>query len=252
MYVDESGDTGITGSNTDYFILSGLVIHENDFNNVFNDFHEFRKQISKKYKFRVRKEFHAVKMVNGNKAENDNIEKNERFMILRNTIDWMASKQELSLITVVVKKYGYNDSEKIFNFAWVALIQRFENTLYSKNFNGSKNLSDKGIVISDNTNADAVRKIERKMHSINYIPSYFGNYKNMPISYVIEDPFFKDSRLSYFVQLADIAAYFTMQYLSPNKFVKRQGAKKYFERLEPIMIKQASPQDRFGRVWIKK
>ena len=99
---------------------------------------------------------------------------------------------------------------------------------------------------------ETIRKIYRKMHVINYIPSYFGGSRNLPIQFVIEDPVFKDSKQSYFVQLADITAYFTMQHLCPNKFVKRQGAKKYFERLEPVMIKQASPTDPFGRVWIKK
>ena len=252
MYVDESGDTGVNGSNTDYFILSGIVMHELDWNNLFSDFHEFRKQINQKYKFKVRDEFHAVVMVNGNKSENNNLEKNERLMILRNTIDWIASKQELSLLTVIVKKYGFSSKEEVFELAWKTLIQRFENTLEKRNFNGTKNATDKGIIIADNTDVDSIRKIYRKMHVINPIPSYFGGFRNLPIQFVIEDPVFKDSKQSYFVQLADITAYFTMQYLSPNKFVKRQGAKKYFERLEPIIIKQASPSDKFGRVWIKK
>ena len=75
MYVDESGDTGVNGSNTDYFILSGIVMHELDRKNLFSDFHEFRKQINQKYKFKVRDEFHAVVMVNDNKSENNNLEK---------------------------------------------------------------------------------------------------------------------------------------------------------------------------------
>ena len=252
MYVDESGDTGLVDSNTDYFILSGLVIHELDWNTLFSDFHEFRRQIFQKYKFKVRDEFHAVVMVNGNKAENCNLEKNERFMILRNTIDWIAGKPEISLITVIVKKHGFTSKDEVFELAWKTLIQRFENTLNGKNFNGSKNAIDKGIIIADNTDVETIRKIYRKMHVINYIPSYFGGSRNLPIQFVIEDPVFKDSKQSYFVQLADITAYFTMQHLCPNKFVKRQGAKKYFERLEPVMIKQASPTDPFGRVWIKK
>ena len=33
-------------------------------------------------------------------------------MILRNTIDWIASKQELSLLTVIVKKYGFSSKEE--------------------------------------------------------------------------------------------------------------------------------------------
>lgn len=254
MYVDESGDTGISGSNTDYFILSGIVIHELDWYPLFKDFHNFRREINQKYKFKVRDEFHAVVMVNGNKSENNNLEKNERFMILRNTLDWIASKKEISLLTVIVKKHGCTSSKEIFELAWTNLIQRFENTLKNKNFNGQKNDVDTGIIIADNTDVDAIRKIYRKMHVINYVPSKFSGSRprNIPIQFVIEDPVFRDSKQSYFIQLADITAYFSMQYLSPNKFVKRQGAKKYFERLEPVMIKQASPADQFGRVWIKK
>jgi len=30
MYVDESGDTGLDGSPTDHFVLTGFVVHEAD------------------------------------------------------------------------------------------------------------------------------------------------------------------------------------------------------------------------------
>ena len=45
---------------------------------------------------------------------NNNLEKNERFMILRNTIDWISSRKEISLLAVIVKKHVFTSSKEIF------------------------------------------------------------------------------------------------------------------------------------------
>ena len=82
----------------------------------------------------------------------------------------------------------------MFELAWKNLIQRFENFL--EHTNKDNNTDERGVIIPDNTNGDVVKKSERKMRRINYIPSKFYGQRNIPIHFVIEDPFFKDSAKS--------------------------------------------------------
>lgn len=153
----------------------------------------------------------------------------------------------------IVEKDQFTDPKTIFERGWATLLQRFENTMKAHNFPGPTNADECGMVIADNTSGEDLRNLQRKMRRYNPIPSKYGSYsRNIPVKLIIEDPVFRDSRHSYFVQMVDVIAYFTSQYLKPNKIVKKQGAAKYFERLDPVLVKKASPADSFGRVWIKK
>jgi hypothetical protein len=251
MYIDESGDPGLKSSISNYFVLSGLIIHETDWIKLLNEFRYFRQKQFQKYRLPVRAEIHAGAMINGRLSDNYNIQKNERFLILRSVIDWLASYNQLRIVSVIVDKTNFTSSEEVFEFAWRNLIQRFENFL--NHINKKTGLSEHGIIIPDNTNGDVVKKIERKMRKINYIPSkYSVESRNVPIYLVIEDPFFKDSAESYFTQMIDVVSYFSLQFIQPNKYVRKHGAKKFFTRLDNIFLKEAAPKDLYGRVWISK
>lgn len=253
MYVDESGDPGISGSKTDHYILTGVVIHELSWRKTLDDLVEFRKAIRREYGWKVREEIHAQKMINGRISTNMGIDRNARFLILRKNLDWIASRLDMGIITVVVEKFGYQQASEVFEAAWSFLIQRFENTMNHRNFAGPKNSVDKGMIVPDNTDGETLRLLVRKMRHYNLVPSKFSlESRNVPISSVIEDPVFKDSRHSYFIQLADVCAYFARQYLKPNKVVRKQGAKTYYERLRPVLVKKAASNNLLGMVIIKK
>jgi len=253
MYVDESGDAGIMDNSSEYFILSGLVIHELRWTQLLDDFIQFRRSVKQSTGFKLREEMHAQIMINGRLDKNNNIQRNQRFMILRNTIDWIASQDSVGIMTVVVSKKNFTDPKDVFEFAWRTLIQRYENTINSHNFPGPQNTDDRGIIIADNTNGEILRNLHRKMRRYNPVPSkYTVASRNLPIKLIIEDPVFRDSKHSYFIQIVDIISYFTAQYIKPNKIVKKQGAKTYFERLDPVFVKKAAPLDPYGRVWVKK
>jgi hypothetical protein len=63
-----------------------------------------------------------------------------------------------------------------------------------------------------------------------------------------EDPFFKDSRTSYFIQAADLAAYLLYQRLAPSSFARKHQIGKYFNYLGPVLCRVASPVDPHGIV----
>jgi len=58
MYVDESGDIGVSSSGADFYALSGIVVQELSWQNVLNDFLEFRRSIRNHYQWKVRQKFH--------------------------------------------------------------------------------------------------------------------------------------------------------------------------------------------------
>lgn len=65
---------------------------------------------------------------------------------------------------------------------------------------------------------------------------------------MIEDPNFRDSADSYFIQVADLAAFLLSQSLDPNSYMRKKGGKNYFTRLGPVLCTAASRTDPDGVV----
>jgi hypothetical protein len=172
-----------------------------------------------------------------------------RLRILREVIEFEATLPDVNVINILVDKRGKPPNYDVFNQAWMALLQRFENTISHRNFPGPQNPQDKGIVIADRTDEAKLRRLARRLRKYNPVPSIGGfGYRQLPIRAVIEDPVHRDSLHSYFVQLADVNSYFLKQREQPCSYVRRKGARNYFTRLEPILCKVASRTDPLGIV----
>lgn len=244
MYVDESGDPGLVGSKTDYYILSGIVLHELQWKSCLDQLLKFRRRIKKKYGLRMREEIHSSAFINSAPSSVMRIPRYNRLAILRAFTNELSSMNSLNIISVMVQKTGKPSGYDVYSMAWKALIQRFENTILNKNFRGPMNPDERGQIFPDATQFKKLKGILRKMRYINYVPSHTGgSSKNMPINLIIEDPCVKESDDSYFIQAADLSAYLLCQYKKPCRYIKSQGAQNYFKRLEPVLCKAASPND---------
>lgn len=165
----------------------------------------------------------------------------------------MVRMPSFSIINIVVDKQGKPPTYDAFTNGWQALIQRFENTLDHGNFPGPSGQNETGMVFSDRTNEIKLRQLMRRMRRFNPIPNQqrFGpGYRIVPIQLITEDPNFRDSHESYFIQAIDVAAYMIFQTLSPNIYMKRKGGHKYFYRLDPVLCKHAATHDPHGIVWL--
>lgn len=248
MYIDESGDTGLTNSPTDYFILSGLVVHELRWNQFLNDLISFRRDLRNTLGLKLRDEIHSVAFINRPK-DLKRIPRNQRLLIMRLCLDWVANQPDVSIITVVVNKINKPQGYDVFSNAWEAIIQRFENTIRHKNFPGPSNPDERGLILPDNTDGEKLRKLLRKMRRFNFIPSQIGlPPRNMLLNYVIEDPFLKDSHQSFTHQLIDVIAYSARQLYEPNAYMRKKGGTNFYQRLDPVLCKVASKKHSLGIV----
>jgi hypothetical protein len=248
MYVDESGDTGFARGATSYFALSGIVIHESRWRDFVTVMKAFRQTLRASYGLPVRLEIHTSDFMRS--PPMPGMAPHTRAAILRNLLDELAQFPDISITNVIVKKTGKQPTYDAFDNAWKILFQRFENTLKSGNFPGAHR-GDHGLVFTDATNGTALSRLMRKMAVHNPIPNQMWagpGYRLLSLSRVIEDPHGVDSKRSYFIQAADVCAYFLLQRYAPNTRTRRHNATRYFDRLLPVLNTKASRTNALGIV----
>jgi hypothetical protein len=113
----------------------------------------------------------------------------------------------------------------------------------------------RSMVFADEGREHELTKVFRKMSVWNPIPSAYGVWsgtshksRNIPLQRIIEDPVFKPSHQSFFVQLADYVAFALLKReLPPSEHVKKYRLNEAFEScLSAVCFKRASRTDPLG------
>jgi hypothetical protein len=211
---------------------------------------DFRKRMRALYGLKLREEIHASALITRPEAL-VRIGRHDRLSILRTYAKELSTLPDLNLINIVVDKQGKAAGYDVFEMAWKALIQRFENTLSYRNFRGPANPDERGMILCDHTDNKKLTGLLRMMRHYNPVPNMQGRaagYRNLALGSVVEDPVFRDSEHSYFIQATDTAAYLLQQQQSPNAFFRKKSARNYFNLLEPILCKAATKTDPMGIV----
>src|SRR5262245_19109683 len=104
MYVDESGNSGLVGSPTRYFVLSGIVVHESQWRTFVTQMLAFRRMMKVAHGLPIRAEIHAAHYIR--RAPVAGMQPHTRLAILRNFLDEIAKQTYLSITNVVVDKAG--------------------------------------------------------------------------------------------------------------------------------------------------
>lgn len=251
MYVDESGDVGKENSPTRFFVLSAIVIHELRWRATLSNLLEFRRMLRDNKGLKIREEIHCTDFIN-KPGDLKRIKRNDRLDIIKKCIDWLNSQPQINVFSVVVDKQGRTDD--IFELAWNTLAMRFENTIRYNNFSGPQNADDRGMILSDNTEGEKLRKLIRKMRHYNTIPNtreyYTSGFRNVKLEYLIEDPIFRDSQVSFLHQMNDVIAYCVRQKYEPNAYMKKKGGHNFYKRLDNVVVKPVSRYNDLGIVEI--
>jgi hypothetical protein len=237
MYVDESGDAGIYNSPTRYFVLSAIIVHELRWKETLTDLVAFRKVLKETKGLKIKDEIHCNEFIN-KPGDLVRIKRNERLDIIKKCIDWLNGQNSISIFSVVIDKQGRTDD--IFELAWNVLFNRFENTIRNKNFPGPQNPDERGIVISDNTEGEKLRKLLRRMRHFNIVPNRGGVFegagRNVKLEYIIEDPIFRDSKNSLLHQMNDVVAYCCRQGFEPNAYMRKKSGINLYARLSNVLL----------------
>jgi hypothetical protein len=246
MYVDESGDPG-RRSHVRHFILSCLILPASDWKDCFERHHQLRRHLKATYGFPVRAELHAAALVDPRYGDADTralATRKRRMALYQDVMRAVPSVFPTArTFSVFVDKDAAEGTvfqrENYLTIAWNYLINRYH-TYLSKECE-----SQPGIVISDDSAEATIRALLRRMRVYNTLPSRYDprGFYNVPVQTVIEDPFFRKSKHSYFVQIADLIAHSLYRKLRVKGSFRRYNLQSYFDYLSPIVHTAATGKD---------
>jgi hypothetical protein len=232
IYIDDSRDESLC-------VFSALCIPAQEWRNCFERIRQFRRSLRDEYGIYVYAELHAWKFVAGKGNISPRVvTKWDRCQIFNQALTETANLPGARLFNAC---FPHKQDE----LAFERLLNRVERTLESW-----KSLA---ILISDAGKEAAYTRLARRMQVYNPIPSAYGtwrdtgnSYKNIPLTRIIEDPIFKDSSQSYFIQLVDFCAYALLRRERPLPSKTRYGLDKAFDLLKPILVTEATRKDPDG------
>lgn len=242
MYVDESGDPGTHPLSSPHFILSGLVVSQNDWDKYLMRLKDFRKYLKEKYGLNQRTEIHAAELIRIQKLdEYKKIKKKDRLNIIKDYCSEIPVIFDTAKIINICIKISEHPKQDIFHLAWSRLLQQYD--IFLKN-----DTTDKGIIVSDDTDSLKLMSLQRSMRKQGSISTPGKSLIHDRIHNIIEDTFTKSSHHSYFVQSADLIAHILYRMEYPKGSLKKHAVEHQFKKLEPILYRQAGEPDPYGIV----
>jgi hypothetical protein len=274
FYVDESFDN-------EKFCMTAIAIPHSRWKESFDEIKAYRMRLKEEHGIFLRTELHATNFVRGSgHIGNQVITKWQRSRIFLENLRLVARLPGVMLFNIGLPNKGISETQMQ---AWDRLTNRIERTMREmedKEFPLRSRLAAtvaetastskiaeqietrlnayraRAFIIADEGHEREITTALRKMHIFNPIPSQFGMWpsgkrtQNIPTSRIIEDPVFKHSHRSYFLQLADFAAFALLKREVPRTpLVKKYGIHEMFEEaLSQICFKKASPRDPLGIV----
>jgi len=232
IYIDDSRDEQLC-------VFSALAISIDQWQEAFAQVRQFRRDIKKSDGIYVYAELHAWKFVSGRgKISDQVVPKGRRCRIFKEALELVAELPGTRLFNAV---FPAKQDERAFE----RLLNRINRTMLA--------WDSHAILICDEGKELAYTRLARRMHVYNPIPSKYGGWedtgmviKNIPIDRIIEDPFFKKSRQSYLIQLADFCAYALLRRERPIPSKTKYGLDQAFQLLSPILVLEASTHDPEG------
>ncbi len=230
IYIDDSADEKS-------YVFSALCVPDANWKSSFDLLRDQRRSFRERYGVLVRKEFHATEFVagRGQLSTTRTVSKYERSLMFRETIEMISNMEGLRIINACGPK-----AEKMRLFE--RMLNRI-NTLLNK-------ANEKGLLIIDEGSESEYLRLARKMGVYNPIPSRYGNWlgeksshTNLPINQIVEDPFFKDSKSSFFLQAADFVAFSLLRNENQIPSRNKYGIHECFPLLYSVLVKEAYGKD---------
>lgn len=230
-YIDESKDQNR------FFVYSALLVNSDEWNAAFDAVKNLRIELRKSFGIYISKELHASKFCAGKGRISDRvIDKAQRAEIFNRILHFISTSGFFKVISAV------NTSEF---YCFERFVNRINRTAEAK--------KQFVTLFCDEGQEAAFRKRIRRMKVHNPIPSNQGAWadtgaptRNITINRIIEDPVFKDSKNSYFIQLVDFVAYALLRMERHNEARNVYGYDNFYATLEPALYKVVNRRDPRG------
>ena len=237
VYVDDSRDERAC-------VFSALSIPAETWREAFESVKAFRRTLKRSDGIYVYKELHAWKFISGRGRVGDRVvPKGRRRQIFFDSLRLAASLPGAKLFNAV---FGPKDDVRAFE----RLLNRINRTAQARAEH--QGYGGHVLVICDQGKEAAYTRLVRKMGVYNPIPSQLGEWpegtltRNIPIERILEDPVFKASERSYFIQLADFCAYALLRREQPLPSKSQFGIDQAFGLLSAILAREATQYDPEG------
>ncbi len=229
FYIDDSYDQELC-------VFSALALPVDQGQQAYKQVRDWWQSLQRTFGIDTQKELHAWKFVSGRGRPSERIiTKSERATIFHDGLKMIAKLPGARIFNVIFPK---KDDER----AFARLLSRINRTLQA--------WGSHGILICDRGKDEAYTKLTRRLGTYNPIPDRSGiksgaglAYRNFPIDRIIEDPFFKNSDQSYFIQLVDFAAYALLRRERPIPSRNKYEIHIAFNHLAEILAREASRKD---------
>jgi len=238
VYIDESYDDTT-------FVMSALIIPAHSWRAAFTHLQQYRKYLKQRYGIFTSKEFHATDFVAGRgRIAPSPVPKGLRAHIFREYLQVHAALPGAAIISGCWSKEDMSQNE-VHAKAFARIQERLQRRCVA--------LNSQIISIVDEGRAAELQKVARRSKVWNPVGSQYGAwedgsaFKNIPNDRLIEDPVFKPSHQSYFLQSADFIAYALLKSEVPaTRHVAKYKLADVYDSLEPICVKKASRKDPRG------
>jgi len=282
FYVDESYDK-------DRFCLSAIAIRHSHWREAFDEIKAHRLRLKADYGIFLRSELHATEFVAGRgHISGQRVTKWERSRIFLGILRLVASLPEVMLFNICIPNKGIAKTQMTAWDRLTNRVERTMREIENQEFPLRTQLSAaakdsvtidgkptpissvfaeqiearltayraRAFIIADEGREREITTAIRRMHVFNPVPSRYGAWasgnrtQNIPTTRIIEDPVFKQSHRSYFLQLADFVAFALLKReVPPTRTIAKYGIHEMFdETLAPICFRRASPRDPLGIV----
>jgi hypothetical protein len=217
MYVDESGDPGISEGSSEHYILAALVIHHAEWEQHLLRLKQFRKQVQQLYGIGLHTEIHATDLIRIKKQETyKSITKKQRINILAAYANCLTEIFPTgSLITIHLDKASYCSNKTISEAAWQKLLIKYHEYLQQQ--------QERGMVIADEGNETTLRYLLRNLR------------REKSLQYIVEDFSHRSSKSSYFIQTVDVIAFLLYKKMYPKGAAKKYNLDVLFDRFSSLV-----------------
>lgn len=224
IYIDESYDPT-------HYAYSAIFVPVSKWNDIFQKILLWRKGLHQTHGIDVNGEIHSTEFVGGRGQPVSNRDKNYRAGLFNSFLKEIENLPYIQIINgITVDKRRH---ETLFEY----VVTRINNMLKKNNAYG--------ILICDEGDESKLISMVRKLKKENQIWSCYapGEHRSCPLDHIIEDPLFKTSKSSYFIQLADMVAFSLLRNEKPIPGQTLPAVQSAFNNLDKVLVKQAFSKD---------